>query len=338
MGAAVHWKPLKQSRLSEETCTLSTYANEAAFFFLQTNRSIHHGSLESCWLHCPGLAPAGARPAAFCCLGAADGARLCCSCRPYLKKENRKQRRPVSQARFVANTVGLVPHQRCVACISRRVSRHSSFSSGPADSFVPRGPEPTLSPGSGAGVVPNSFTSPFQPRTKQHALAHQLLQRKSWEKREDVYLSTRPPGFSSRFSYRLCGKCVPLPQTTEGPSLWLAGRCVSSADLVSAQKLGAQMAQALASVLKAAKAASASKRWWRVGGVESALTQFVGKKVGNLPEEGTEGYPNLLKKVLCHGLDRGTWSWWMEFKNKQNKTLCKGILFWQQLSNRNWNN
>ncbi|EPQ07609.1 hypothetical protein D623_10017264 [Myotis brandtii] len=52
-------------------------------------------------------------------MGAADGARLCCSCRPHLKKGNLEQRRPVSRARFAANTVRLVPHQRCVASISR---------------------------------------------------------------------------------------------------------------------------------------------------------------------------------------------------------------------------
>lgn len=67
--------------------------------------------------------------AAFCCLGATDGARLHCSCCPHLKKGNLEQRRPVNQARFMANTVSLVPHQRCVASISRRVSQHSSFSS-----------------------------------------------------------------------------------------------------------------------------------------------------------------------------------------------------------------
>lgn len=62
-------------------------------------------------------------PAASCCLmGAADGARLCCCCRPHLKKENLEQRRPVGQARFAANTVSLIPHQRCVVSISRRVS------------------------------------------------------------------------------------------------------------------------------------------------------------------------------------------------------------------------
>lgn len=39
------------------------------------------------------------------------------------------------------------------------------------------------------------------------------------------------------------------------------GCCVSSADLVSAQRLGPPMAPALIQVLKATKAAWASKRW-----------------------------------------------------------------------------